>query len=414
MDDDDDDLIILWLLRRRRRARKYPIHRYLPPVEHDKREWKLSAWGDEKVRQFCRYQYSVLLLVILANLISTCRFDRVDIYELCDRFELQYLRFDNRLNVSNELALCATLCRLSYPTRLVTLQELFHLDRTSLSRIINSTIEWITSRYRRMLRWHPSLQYSRIKEYRDHIEKLSDVDCIWGFIDGTFNPFCRPIQGQQSVYSGYKKLHGYKYQGVATPDGLILSIDGPWEGRRNDLAIARQSRLEARLRDVMHNHQDDTLYLYGDAAYKALSFVFGPYPGGRTLQGPQAEFNKQLSSVRISIEQCFGRTQNLFAINSFKYALKSGLQPVALYWEISVLLTNIYTCLHPSSNPVTTRFGIAPMSLAEYLSAEATDRYAVTGSVPPEDSMVYLAEVAASLSTSTPTLTTNTEATSTP
>jgi len=122
--------------------------------------------------------------------------------------------------------------------------------------------------------------------------------------------------------------------------------------------------------------QDEPLFLYGDAAYKVLLHVFGPYPGGRTLRGQPVEFNKQLSSVRISVEQCFGRSQNLFATNSFKYALKSGLQPVALYWELSTLLTNIHTILYPLSNLVTRRFGCRRLlSLNEYLSLEATDRH---------------------------------------
>jgi len=39
------------------------------------------------------------------------------------------------------------------------------------------------------------------------------------------------------MYSGYKRHHGFKYQAVVCPDGLIESIAGPYEGKINDHAI---------------------------------------------------------------------------------------------------------------------------------------------------------------------------------
>ena len=49
--------------------------------------------------------------------------------------------------------------------------------------------------------------------------------CI-GFIDGTFRPCARPGGGdgrrQRQLYSGYKKLHGIKFQSVVAANGLIV------------------------------------------------------------------------------------------------------------------------------------------------------------------------------------------------
>jgi hypothetical protein len=43
-----------------------------------------------------------------------------------------------------------------------------------------------------------------------------------GFIDDTQRIICRPgTRPQRKWYSGYKKFHGIKSQGVTTPDGLM-------------------------------------------------------------------------------------------------------------------------------------------------------------------------------------------------
>jgi len=60
---------------------------------------------------------------------------------------------------------------------------------------------------------------------------------IVGFIDGTFQSCRRPVRGQRSLYSGYKKMHGLQYLAVTGPDGLIGWLDGPYQGRLSDTAI---------------------------------------------------------------------------------------------------------------------------------------------------------------------------------
>lgn len=47
-----------------------------------------------------------------------------------------------------------------------------------------------------------------------------------------------------------------------------------------------------------------------------------------------------MSSIYISFEQVFGVTQQKWISNAFKIQMKGGLQPVAAYYLVSVLLTN--------------------------------------------------------------------------
>ena len=52
---------------------------------------------------------------------------------------------------------------------------------------------------------------------------------------------------QRVAYSGHKRKYALKNQAVAAPDGLILHVSGPIQGRRHDWTIYARSGLEAQL-----------------------------------------------------------------------------------------------------------------------------------------------------------------------
>ena len=293
------------------------------------------------------------------------RFNREDIYELIRLFELQNLKFRYRIKASPELALCLVLMKLSFPQRYHQLTSIFGRSITHLSVVFTDTVIYLATRYEKMLRWHPMLTYERIQQYARAVDALGGGDCIRGFVDGTFKGFCRPGEQQRRFYSGYKKQHGYKYQAVVCPDGLVTALSGPFEGRVNDFYMVKDSKLEEDCEALMG--QNPPYYLYGDCAYKQLAYIFGPFLGGKSLPIEKQLFNKQLSSVRISVEQALGLTQNLWAANAYKIQLKSCLQPVASYFHVAILLTNCYTCIY-SAGAVGSRFQVKPPSLQEYLS----------------------------------------------
>ncbi len=298
------------------------------------------------------------------------RFNKQEIRYLLRFLDLESVAWRTRYRPSPELALCLVLVRMSFPQRLFELTLFFGRSAAYLSTVYTDTIEHLCRRYSKMLRWHPILRYQRLRQYSRAIGRAGEWrgrGTIWGFVDGTFRGTCRPEQEQQAVYSGYKKHHGFKYQAIVCPDGLIGSIMGPYEGKANDHAIVRHSGLERELQQICEGRRQ--LFLYGDQAYKHLDGIFGPYRGGRALSGPKKAFNKTLSSVRIAVEQAFGQTQNLWTYNAFDIQLRPGLQPVAAYYLVSVLLTNSYTCLHGQS-AAGSRFLIRPPTLEEYLISD--------------------------------------------
>ncbi|KAJ9263877.1 hypothetical protein DTO212C5_7409 [Paecilomyces variotii] len=227
-----------------------------------------------------------------------------------------------------------------------------------------------------MIAWHPLLTYQRIQHYATELEARSGTQRIWGFINGTFRPVCRPSQNQRFYYSGYKKLHGFKYQGIITPDGMLLSYMGPFEGKVNDLTMIRKTGLEQQLQDMLADRKD--YFLYGDSAYEYAYCCIAPFKRIRALTAEEERFNQKLSSDRISVEMVFGTVQTLWHTNALDVNLQPIKQAVASCYAISVFLTNIMTCLR--GNVVNIRYQIEPPTLDEYLNTQSLSREATPSS----------------------------------
>lgn len=340
-----------------------PRRRYIAPVEYNSFEFRLDSMDSASLH--------AVSTQISTEQLSNCSvsFTKPEIRRLLPFLELDTILWRTRYQPTSELALCLVLVRQSFPQRLFQLSNLFGRSESYLSSVYNDTIEHLCLRYRQMLQWHPSLQYRRLRQYARAIRRVggwTGGGKIRGFIDGTFRATCRPMEDQRFFYSGYKKHHGFKYQGIVCPDGLIRSIAGLYEGKMNDHQIVRVSRVQEDVRRVCRGHPQ--LFLYGDQAYQRLWGIMGPYRGGQTLDHNKATFNKTLSGVRIAVEQAFGQTQNLWLSNAFSIQLRPGQQPVAAFYMVSFLLTNCFTCLQGNS-AAGSHFLLPPPTLEAYLSA---------------------------------------------
>jgi hypothetical protein len=314
--------------------------------EFDEGLFNLDTWQDSKIRRYLR-------------------FGRDDIYLLAQYFELESMPRRNRYRKDSVRSLCVTLMRLAYPGRLLQLQDFFGLDETTLSRIYNDTVDWLVVRFGYLLYWHPMLDFERLDDYSEAINAFGGVtqNKCWGFVDGTFRATCRPLVGQRDYYTGHKKLHGFKYQAIVAPDGLCVALWGPFEGKRNDVYMGRRSEFESKIRNICHGQR--IIRLVGDSAYQSFRLCVIPFLGRRTLSISQTQFNKHLSSIRISVENFFGQVMEQWKYLGYRTGLRIGQSPVASSFEVGVLLSNCYTCMY--SNTIGSRFGIDAPTIEEYL-----------------------------------------------
>ncbi|RPB26674.1 hypothetical protein L211DRAFT_856099 [Terfezia boudieri ATCC MYA-4762] len=294
------------------------------------------------------------------------RFTRSEIRQILPYLELDQITYRYRYQASAEEAFCVLLSRLSSNKRLKDEMRLFGKSRTWQSVIFNDVVTYLVTRYQEKLEWDSQrLTYKQLNQYADHVGLPAER--IWGFVDGTLKVVCRPKKHQRRWYSGYKKRHAVKFQAIATPDGLISHLAGPFEGKLGDWSAWKQSKIENHLQAVQPRSRR-RLYVYGDPAYSAGFGVIGPYKAlpHQPLPLRTQAFNAYMSSLRIAVEHSFSKISALWPFVTHSRALKIDHSPVGGYYMIAVLLTNIHTCLRGSQ--ISTQFSCPPPSLAEYLS----------------------------------------------
>lgn len=237
------------------------------------------------------------------------RFTKPQIYTLCHLLRLDDIEYNAGLKVSTEIACCVLTRRLAFPCRWLDLQELFGRSAGWLSTVFTYVVQHLNDTFCWLLNWHPYLRsYRRLHHFANAIEKRC-WGRIWGFIDGHFQAFARPGMNQRWFYSGHAKVHGLKYQAIITPDGMIYSLYGPYEGKKNDWSIWIESGAIPRLRRMITTPRE-SLYLFGNPAYHCSFGVCAPFmtstAGSGNLTANEQRFNTKLSSVRISVEYAFG------------------------------------------------------------------------------------------------------------
>lgn len=194
--------------------------------------------------------------------------------------------------------------------------------------------------------------------------KGASLQNCWGFIDGTARPICRPSTDQEDYYSGHKRQHCVKYQGVLCPDGINVSMIGAYKGRRHDAGIFRESNLYAQLEQTTV-FGEEKFCLFGDQAYGIRELLLCPY-SGRNINADEQQFNDKMKPIRQAVEWGFAKILCEFAFLDFKKNQKLLLQEVEQMYLCATILNNCHTCLYGSQTA--TYFNCNPPSLEEYLT----------------------------------------------
>lgn len=191
---------------------------------------------------------------------------------------------------------------------------------------------------------------------------------VVGFIDGTINAICRPVELQESVYNGHVRFHGLKYQGIVTPDGITVSLCGPFAGAIHDQRMLDSSDILEEMKEQLDcTEADGPFYaIYGDPAYRETEGIIRPL-GNSSSNEDIAALNKMMSSVRICVEWEFGHVANLFAFLKFKPGQKLLLSRVGQFYAVATLMKNIHVCIR-RGNKTSKYFNIRPPTLEQYLT----------------------------------------------
>lgn len=190
------------------------------------------------------------------------------------------------------------LYRLRYPNTLYNADwiSVFGLNYTHVSLIFNWFIRFISDRWGYLVAdnvdyWTTALPYFadkiRLKansiggyNFRSALEPGGFR--VFGFIDNTMFATCRPGGGptsngdrndpliQRSMYNGWKKIHGLKFQTVDLPNGMHYNVYGPVSVRHNDLYTLHHSNINNRIKEAQGDSQLQYV-CYGDSAYTVVN-----------------------------------------------------------------------------------------------------------------------------------------------
>jgi hypothetical protein len=361
-----------------------------------------AAWQKDMMETLLRYHQLQAKLLAAAIAIGAIRNQSVprriaytpghfDLFAHDDEWCVEFLRFTRRqivemamlLDIPSQFgdgyeanpttALSLVLFRLSWPKRLKDIMSLFGHQRGWLSRVFNVTCQHIYRRFQSMLRWSDrNLTQHRLSQYCEKIHERGEPSrLVWGFVDGTVKPICKPgpySAKQKNLYCKHKHVHGMKFLAVVTPDGLISCLAGPYEGRKSDwgMWIDRRDGLQDLVVNKARGEQDERLYVFGDKGFFMEEGIIAAYRrnAGIPLSMDELRFNAYMARQRIAVEWGFGKVMQLFRFCDLKINMKYGLSPISPYYFTSAVLANCHTCYYGSQTTKT--FDCPPPSVREY------------------------------------------------
>ncbi|KIJ52003.1 hypothetical protein M422DRAFT_157204, partial [Sphaerobolus stellatus SS14] len=302
------------------------------------------------------------------------RFTRAKIEELVDVLDLPAVIVCSKSRIKEDriTALCMLLRRLAFPSRLVDVEMQFGWEKSRFSRITRITAGILWQRWKHLLWFDPThLTRDKLSSFAQALKtKGAPMDCIAALIDGTLQKNTRPVRNQCLVYNGWKRIHCLKYHAVISPDGLVIHLYGPVDGRRHDETVYKESGLEDLLDKHFWTHDGRPLFIYGDPAYSVSAHVMSPFKEPIT-SADKRTFNTRMSHIREPVEWIFKEVTQQFQLLDFSRSQKILLTPCSLFYLVAILLCNAHTILHYPQIPQ--YFACPPPSLQEYFTGGPVD-----------------------------------------
>ncbi|KIJ33504.1 hypothetical protein M422DRAFT_183116 [Sphaerobolus stellatus SS14] len=227
------------------------------------------------------------------------------------------------------------------------------------------TAVYLWNRWKHLLRFDPiRLTPEKLMVFaRAFTAKGSPLPFVAALIDGTLQKNARPVKNQHLLYNGWKRIHCLKYHILLSPDGLVIHVYGPVDGRRHDETGFKESGLQDLLDKHFWTPEREPLFIYGDSGYTVGPHIIAPYKGP-ALSQEQQHFNTQMSRICEPVEWLFKEVTQKFTYLDFARTQKVLLSPCGVYYLVSLLLCNAHTILNYPQIPQ--YFLCRPPTLQEY------------------------------------------------
>ena len=281
---------------------------------------------------------------------SEFRFNKRDIYRLCDFFEIsEEIRGYNGMVFDKEEASCIFVKKFAYLCRYQDLMLRFGQKAVSqLSMISNQVQSIIYENWGFLMRnmnqnWLSRRMFELFAEVVH--TKQAPLDNCWGFVDGTTRPVCRPGKNQRLLYNSHKRYHYIKFQWVVAPNGLIANLFAPLEVKWHDSGMVANSGLLNQPQQHWFDTGGRPLCIFRDPAYPLRVHLQSGFRGTNITREEEL-WNSKMSSVRQAVKWIFGDIVNFCKLLDFKKNFKIGLSPIDKMYIVSALLHNGRSCFY--------------------------------------------------------------------
>ena len=105
---------------------------------------------------------------------------------------------------------------------------------------------------------------------------------------------------QGVLHNVHEQVHAIKFQSVATPDGLVAILNSPFENRRHENGMLRESGLSESLEQYSVSSEGRFMCIYGDLAYPIRPQLQAPFRQANLTEEQQI-WNQKMSNVRVSV-----------------------------------------------------------------------------------------------------------------
>jgi hypothetical protein len=250
------------------------------------------------------------------------------------------------------------------------MENWFRQDKSRISRFISLALNHVYRTLAYTLAFDTHYLHDKIPYFAEQVGTAIGAPQpedfrVWGFVDGVFRRFLRPTVNQESVYNDHYGGHGFKFQILVAPDGMLVDVAGPYSARINDSEITRECFLEDRLSEFCTIDGEDFL-IYGDPAYSRSQYIEKPF---RRISATtrQRRFNAMLSAARISVEHAIGSVTHTFPAIDFVRTERCGKGEVGKKYLVAVIFRNLLTII-AQRNQISSYFDCVPPTMGEFLA----------------------------------------------
>src|SRR5882724_9482515 len=177
----------------------------------------------------------------------TCRFTSEELHILTDALDLPNPLITECGYHAPAIEAMGLICaKLHSPEDQWSLSTKYVCPQSVISEIMNETASYINTHWAHLLFWdnHGIVSPEALHKYADALTNFgAPTSSVSLFIDCTIHQMCCPGMFQELVYTGYKKYHGMKFQGLVTLNGLLIHLNGPYHVPQNVLGILTESSL---------------------------------------------------------------------------------------------------------------------------------------------------------------------------